>query len=368
MLEDQAAENRVTFFDDGEALFEAMKAAIEGAQKRVWVETFMMVPDRTGRETIQLLSDAAMRGVDVVLLFDQAGSHVTNLGFFRPLEKAGGSVAIFNPLRPWQRWGRRSGPYVRYRDHRKTMIADDVGFCGGHNFSRAYMGPPPHSYYDMSVRLEGPAVTELARVFIDSLEKAGGRRRPLPHPPAIPDGVPVQVVAQDAPHGQRDVTRAWERLMDSATESALLVMAYFAPDTPLCAPLLRAAGRGVSIDLLTVGATDFPFVRWAGETAYEQLLRAGVRIYRLQEPKLHAKAAVVDGQLCMVGSFDVNTFERRNTAEVALVTRDIHLAAGIRGGFQRSLPRCERVLLEEWVNRSRFRRGLDRASWKLLRI
>jgi cardiolipin synthase A/B len=338
-------ENRLAFFDDGEALFEAKKSAIRSAQKRVWIETFMILPDRTGRETIQLLAEAADRGVDVVLLFDQAGSHLTNLGFFRPVEEAGGQVFIFNPLPPWRRWGRRTGPWIRYRDHRKVMVADDTGFCGGHNFTSAYMGEPPHGYYDMSVRIDGPAVKELGRAFVDSVEKAGGGRRPLPDPPAVPGGTAVDIVRQDARQGERGVVETFRAVLDGATRSVQMVMAYFVPDRRLCDPILEAAARGVDVQIMTIGATDFPFVRWAGETAYGDLLRAGVRIFRLTEPKLHAKALVADGATCMVGSFDVNTFERRDTADIAAVATDPALGGAIGDAFRRALPSCREIRL-----------------------
>jgi cardiolipin synthase A/B len=148
--------NRVRLFDDGTLLFQEKSDAIRSARERVWIETFLFTPDDTGRATLRLLCDAAQRGCDVVLLFDQAGSHVTNFGFYRPLVDAGGVVAIFNPLPPWRRYGRRIGSYFKHRDHRKKAVMDDVAFCGGHNFSQSYMGPPPHRFYDMTVKLQGP--------------------------------------------------------------------------------------------------------------------------------------------------------------------------------------------------------------------
>lgn len=367
-LIDRPSVNAVTFFDDGEALFREKAAAIAAARERVWVETFMLAQDRTGREAVGLLADAARRGCDVVLLFDQVGSHVTNLGIFAPVEKAGGRVGIFNPLPQWRRWGRRTGPYITYRDHRKVMVVDDVGFCGGHNFSQAYMGPPPHDYYDMSVKLAGPCVADLAGVFNDSLRKATGETRPPPSPPPVPHGVQVEVRGQDARAGQHGTATAWRELLDAARERAIVVMAYFAPDEQICAPLVRAAERGVDVQFLTIGATDIPFVRWAGETAYDRLLGAGVRIFRLREPKLHAKAVAVDDVLCMVGSYDASTFERRNTAEVAVLARDPQLAAAIRGGFQRSLPRCEEITPAAWRRRSPLRRLAGTLSLRVLRV
>ncbi len=283
--------NRATLFDDGDELYRETLTRIRSAQRRVWVETFLFTPDETGRSILEAMSDAARRGCDVILQFDQLGSHVTNLGAYRGLEDAGGRVAIFNPLPPWRRFGRRFGSWFRNRNHRKIVVIDEVGYCGGHNFSQSYLGPPPQKYYDMTARLEGPAVRELARLFLDSFEQATGETRPLfGGPDPLEGGVPVRVAGLDALRGDRGVMQEYARLLDEARERALLLMAYFVPDGPLLEPLLAAARRGIEIDLRTTGATDFPPVRWAGQHRYQPLLDAGIRIHELQEPMLHAKA------------------------------------------------------------------------------
>ncbi len=361
--------NRATLFDDGEALFEEKAEAVRNARERVWIETFLFTPDKTGQATLELTSEAARRGCDVVLLFDQLGSHVTSLGFHKPLVEAGGRVAIFNPLPLWRRYGRRLGSFLQYRDHRKVVIVDDVGFTGGHNFSRAYMGPPPHHFYDMSVKLEGPCVRDLASVFLDGFRAATGETRPLPARSApLPDGVRAQVHAFDAQRGPDDLVRAYQQALDSSREDALLIFGYFVPDEPLRAPLIAAAERGVRVRLLAAGATDFPFIRWAGQHTFDRLLAAGIRIWQLQEPNLHAKSLVVDGELCMIGSFDVNKYERRNYAEVAVTVHDTALARRIEEGFCSCLERSQEITPADRKQRSLITRAVEWASYRMMRI
>jgi cardiolipin synthase A/B len=360
--------NRVTLFDDGEALFARVCEAMRLSRERIWVETFIFTPDETGRATLDLMADAATRGCDVVLLFDQLGSHVTNLGFYAPIEAAGGSVAVFNPLRPWQRLGRRAGSWFRRRNHRKTIVADDVGFCGGHNFSRSYMGPPPHHFYDMTVMLEGPCVRDAGRLFLDSLGKTTGATRPLPDAlRAQPDGVPVRVLAHDGRRRPSPLVHTYRDLLDGARERVTILMAYFAPDGPLRRPLVRAAERGVDVRLLVAGATDVPVARWAGEHTYDDLLGAGVRIWQLQEPHLHAKAIVVDGEHVLIGTFDINTAQRQHTMEGAVVAQDPALAERVERAFDACLPRSLPIDPARWKERSRFARALEWASHRLLR-
>jgi cardiolipin synthase A/B len=365
--EEGTAGNRVVLLDEGETLFDLTLEAIRRARDRVWIETFLFMPDRTGRAVLDALAEAAARGCDVVLLFDQLGSPVTSLGFYRKVQDAGGTVGIFNPLPPWRRLGSRLGPWLKHRDHRKVVVIDDVGFCGGHNFSAAYMGPPPHRFYDMTLQLEGPAVRELGGLFLESLERTTGETRALPPAgAAAPGGAAVRVLGHDGTRGGSELSEAYARILDGASHRVVLVMAYFIPDQPLREPILRAARRGVQVDLLTTGSTDLPPARWAGQHTYTSLLRAGVRIHELKDPKLHAKAMAVDGELALVGSFDINTFERQNTAEVAVLVRNPRIATAIERGFRSSLPRSEQVTASDWAARSRLRRPLERLSYRLL--
>jgi phosphatidylserine/phosphatidylglycerophosphate/cardiolipin synthase-like enzyme len=92
----------------------------------------------------------------------------------------------------------------------------------------------------------------------------------------------------------------------------------------------------------------------------------GVRIYELQKPMLHAKAMAVDGARGMVGSFDVNVLERRNTREVAVIAEDPLVAAGIEAGFSKGLLHSKTIIPAEWAGRSRMRRLAERLSYRLV--
>jgi cardiolipin synthase A/B len=364
-----SAGNVVVLYDDGHELFQEIALAIRGATRRVWIETFLLTPDEIGRTVIDLAADAAHRGCDVILLFDQAGSHITNLGFFRPVEEAGGRVGIFNALPPWRRYGRRLGSMVRHRDHRKIIVADDVAFCGGHNLSGSYLGPPPVYFYDLSLKLRGPCVRDLARVLLGSFAAATGETRALPPAPTpLRGGVPARALAHDGTRGVHELLDAYHSLLESAREEALLMFAYFLPDEVLRAPILAAAERGVRVTLVTAGDTDVPAVRIAGQHTYDSLLSAGVRIFQLHERNLHAKAMVIDGERSLVGSFDVNQLQRRGTAEVAVLVEDATLAGQLRSTILACAEASEEITTASREKRSRVGRTMEWALYRLARF
>jgi cardiolipin synthase A/B len=92
--------------------------------------------------------------------------------------------------------------------------------------------------------------------------------------------VTVRVAALDTDRGQRSLVEAYTHLLEAARRRAVLLMAYLVPGEPLRRPLLAAARRGVDIEILTTGSTDFPVARWAGQHRYEPLLHAGIRIHK----------------------------------------------------------------------------------------
>ena len=161
--------NRVSVYNDGDDAFEAMWGAIERATRSVRMETYIFEPDAVGVRTLQLLQQAAERGVEVTLIYDSAGSSalLTQYELLAALQRSGATVVQFNPILSWP-WRRR----LLFRNHRKILVVDErIGFTGGMNVGAEYCGKRlggTHEFRDTHLKVEGPAVTDLLRVFEDS--------------------------------------------------------------------------------------------------------------------------------------------------------------------------------------------------------
>ena len=165
--------NRVTVYADGDDAFTAMWAAIEAATQSIRMETYILEPDAIGVRTMQLLADAARRGVDVALIYDSVGSSalLTDWTHISALAETGAVVVQFNPILSWP-WRRR----FLFRNHRKVLVVDErVGFTGGMNIGKEYCGRRlggTAQFRDTHLRVEGPAVFDLLQVFEDSYTEA----------------------------------------------------------------------------------------------------------------------------------------------------------------------------------------------------
>lgn len=360
--------NRLRLLPDGDEAFAEAFERMRQAKERIWLETYILEPDEVGRPTLATLAAAARRGVDVLLIYDRWGSPRMSKALAQTVAEAGGRVALYNPVWPWRRLGKKVGSLL-HRDHRKILIVDDVGYTGGRNVSADYGGPGDEVFYDVTLRLEGPCVRDLASVLLDSYAKATGRRHPLfEAPPPLAGGVPTTVMELHTAGRQRDLDAGVLGLLEAARHTCQLVTPYFVPPRRFLDALLRALRRGVAVEILTAGRSDVPIARAAGRHAYGPLLAAGARIYEMQAPTLHAKTLMVDDCWGLVGSYNVDQYGFRHNLEVGVVAEDPALAAALRAEFKRNMGRSVPYPLEAWRARLPWERLWQWFLFQLARV
>ena len=148
--------------------------------------------------------------------------------------------------------------------------------------------------------------------------------------------------------------------MYAAQERIILVSPYFVPDDSMRYAITTAAQSGLDVQLFVSEIGDQFFVFHAQRSYYEELLRAGVRIFLYSKPTiLHAKHFTIDDQVSVIGSsnLDMRSF-----------TLDLEITVMVRGGsFLTELRAIEddyransrELTLDEWMSRPVYRRVLD---------
>jgi cardiolipin synthase A/B len=97
--------------------------------------------------------------------------------------------------------------------------------------------------------------------------------------------------------------------------------------------------------------TDKRLPQVVGELAYDDLLDAGVRIWRYERSMLHAKVLTVDGVIANVGSANVNSRSLRHDEEIDLVVFDAELTRQLDADFEADRLLARRVDRDEWADR-----------------
>ena len=367
------AGNKVTLLQDGEATYRAMFAAIREARDHVELETYIFEADDIGHRFADALIAKQREGVSVSVIYDAVGALGTPSGFFQPMIDAGIKVLQFNPVNPLTA---KAGWNVNERDHRKLLVVDGrIAFLGGVNISNVYSGgsvksAPRHRrtlpWRDTHLQIEGPVVADYETMYLETWHKQKGQ--PLPQrqyfPPLAVRGKEVVRAIAGAP--DEPVSAIYATLI-SAIENAeteiLMTNAYFAPDPQLRAALKAAVQRGVDVKLILPSATDSSLIFHAGRSYYDELLRAGVKIYERRDVLLHSKTVLVDGVWSTIGSTNLDWRSFLHNQEVNAVVLGADFAAQMRAVFERDLAASDAITLEAWDRRGlgdRLKQGLAR--------
>ena len=335
--------NRVEVFFSGTQAFASMCAAMDSAEREILVESYIWRADATGQIFLRHLAAAAARGVAVKVLADAWGSFGTRSRFWAEMRKRGLEVRLFHPLIPYF-W------YQPFRDHRKILVVDRrVAFTGGMNIADEYgsaqtaAGRGP--WRDTHARVEGPAAREMAVVFSEGWQRAGGALIGYaPLEPPEPGGASILVLDSRPGRGQAESAAVLAAIVAAARHSVWITSAYFAPPKAAIRILADAAHRGVDVRLLLPGPTDVPIVCHAGHGFFEDLLRLGIRIFEYRDAILHGKSLVADGYVSVVGStnFDFRSF--RFNGECNVVILDDATGKTLSQAFRADLEGSEEIL------------------------
>ena len=179
-------------------------------------------------------------------------------------------------------------------------------------------------------------------------------------------GLPRAATLADTPI-RRPVLDFYVRTISTAMREVWIASAYFVPPGRLRAALRAAAIRGVDVRILVPGRSNHAVTAMAGQRFYASLIRNGVRIYRWRGKMMHAKTAVVDGQLGIVGSSNLDYRSLLAAHDLNVVFRDEALGQEMRQMFLADVARSEAVEYTKWIRRPFHLRALSVAASALRR-
>lgn len=346
-----------------------MLEAINAAHDHINIETYIFEDDAIGQRFADALITKQQQGVQVNVIHDSVGTISTPAEFFTRLTDAGINVLEFNPVNPL---ATKVGWDMNQRDHRKLLIVDgDIAFLGGINISSVYSGGSFNlhtkkwradkkqrddqlPWRDTDLQIEGPAVSELQTLFINTWTKQQGE--PLATRNYFPvlkqqgsDVVRIIGSSPDEPHSKIYV--ALILALRSAKTEIWIANAYFVPDPQLMAVLKEAAARGVDVKLVLPGRTDSWLVFNASRAHYTELLTAGVKLYEHRDALLHVKTAVIDGNWSTVGSTNLDWRSFLHNQEVNAVVRGSGFGKKMRVAFMGDIKNSNEITLEKWQQR-----------------
>jgi cardiolipin synthase len=368
--------NAIGLLRNGAEYFPALIAAIDAAEREVWLETYIFADDAAGRAVADALARAARRGATVRVLIDGWGAKLyLSAALEKNLVDGGVQLMKYRPeVAPWQFRSHRMR-----RLHRKLCQIDGrVAFVGGINIIDD-MNTPGHKppRVDFAVEVRGPllpAIVQTMQRVWAIVEIAQLRSSDVPlFPPdmemELAGTQAARFVIRDNLRYRSDIERAYMEGIVAARSEILIATAYFFPGADFRRALIAAAARGVRVTLLLQARVEYKLLHWASRALYGQLLAAGVAIQEYHRSFLHAKVAVIDDRWATVGSSNIDPYSFLMAREANVFVRDPAFADQLRLELLTMIDNGARpVPPQRWAGRARFEKAMSWIAYGIVRV
>jgi len=355
---------------DNAAALRAMTDEIDRATRTVHCEFYILLLDDTTAPFFDALERAQQRGVTVRVLLDHLGN-APYPGYRRTIKRLkamGVQWQLMLPVQPWR--GRFQRPDLR--NHRKILVVDGVvGFTGSQNvvdpgYQRASNRMRGLRWRDHMCRFEGPVVAGLDALFVTDWYSETDEllTREVVAPRAELDGpLDCQVVPSGPGFDEENNLRMFTSLIYAARKRVIICSPYFVPDDSLLYAVTTAAQSGVDVQLFVGSIGDQFLVFHAQRSYYEELLKAGVRIWLYRAPTiLHAKHVTIDDELSVIGSSNMDMRSFSLDLEVSVMVRGGRFLEQLRAIEQNYRENSTELTLEQWQKRPWIRAAFDNVA------
>lgn len=352
--------NTAEILNGGEETFESIFEALEKATKFIHLQYYIFSEGELTSRFHDIFERKIKEGVEVRLIYDSFGSFSFRGKTIKRFREIGVKAYPMMPIR----FGNLLFT-LNYRNHRKIVVIDGkVGFTGGVNVSDKYIKPISDLgiWEDLHVKIEGPAVNSLHRIFIKDYHFAGEEdllisEKYLPKMGAQGDHI-VQIAASGPDSKQPAIMQQYIDMINLAEKCICIANPYFIPGISVLQALKIAALSGIEIKILVPGESDSKMAKFSMFSRFEDLLEVGVQIY-LRPDFSHSKMILIDGEISSVGSgnFDYRSFE--HNFETNALLYDKELTGQIQKEFDNLCLETSSLDYEEFKNRSLWRKLLE---------
>lgn len=341
--------NTVQPLINGDETFDAIERSLKQAQEYIHMEYFSVASDKLGHQIKDLLLARVRDGVKVRMMYDAVGSWHMDRAYADELRKGGIELQAFMPM-AFARF--RSG--INHRDHRKIIVVDGKeGFLGGLNIGDMYKGEDPKMGFwrDTHIKITGEAVKELNRVFLSHWAQCCGKTldfKPFlsAQAEAAADLTPLQIATSGPGQNFRAIADGYFHMITSAQKRIWITTPYLVPGSSIFNALAIAAQSGIDVRIIIPSKADHTLVFWASQFNTDQLLQSGVRIFSYQKGFIHAKTAVMDGQIVSVGTANLDVRSLEINYEVQAFIQSESVARQFEETFLNDLTQCKEETLE----------------------
>ncbi len=344
--------NHVELLIDGQATFSAIFDAIDKAEHYILIEFFIVRDDDTGNRLKDHLIAKAAAGIKIFFLYDEVGSKKLGTQYILKLRRAG-----INMLPFWTTRGIRNRFQINFRNHRKIVVVDGrVAFVGGHNVGDEYLGFSTEfgHWRDTHVRIKGPGVQAVQVTFIEDWYWSAQDRPDveLASEPE-PAGDMNAIVLPSGPASRLEVcSLMFVQLINQAEKRLWIASPYFVPDAAVSTALQLAALRGIDIRIMLPLKPDHMLVYLASYSCLYQFPFPNIRFFRYEDGFMHQKVVLVDDDLALVGTANIDNRSLYLNFEIGILVHDTVFAGEVEKMLETDFLKCRESGIADFKNKS----------------
>src|SRR5690606_10651055 len=112
---------------------------------------------------------------------------------------------------------------------------------------------------------------------------------------------------------------------------------------------------GLQVQILVPGESDSKMVNAAARSYYTELLKYGVRIFLYEKGFVHAKTMVIDDDLAIVGSANMDYRSFDLNFEVNALIYSHGISKQLEDHFMEDLKHASEINAIDWLNRPKYK-------------
>ncbi|AHG60109.1 cardiolipin synthase [Buchnera aphidicola] len=342
------------------------------ARKNIEMVFYIWKPGGIADDVAIALIESAKRGIRCRLMLDSAGS----IEFFRSpwvdrMRKSGIQVVEALKVSLFRIFLRR----LDVRQHRKIILIDNyITYSGSMNLVDPYLFKKSSGigqWIDLMTRIEGPIAATIGIIYSCDWEiETGFKILPqLPNRNLLENKsnreTSIQVIASGPGFPENMIHQALLTAIYSARNELIMTTPYLVPSEDLLHAICTAAQRGVKVSIIIPLYHDSILVKWASRVFFSELLEAGVKIYQFKKGLLHSKSILVDRQLSLIGTANLDMRSLWLNFEITLVIDDSHFGQNL--SFIQNQYISDSQLLDKkvWSMRAYWTRILEKIFYFL---
>ncbi|OCG41035.1 cardiolipin synthase [Gilliamella sp. Fer1-1] len=358
--------NHIELLSETNVIFDRLIDDINQATSNIEMVFYIWNEGGRADDVEQALIQASKRGVICRLMVDSAGSrHFIQTNASKRMRDAGIIIVEALQVNLLRFMFRR----LDLRQHRKVAIIDNyISYTGSMNIvDPRFFKQNKHvgEWVDIMVRMSGPVTTLMGAIYACDWELETGKHLALPQitdfaePPEDKKHI-MQLIPSGPGYTENMIHQVLLTAIYSAQEQIIFTTPYLVPSDDILHAVCTAAQRGVEVIIIIPKNNDSLMVKWASRAFFSELLNGGVKLYQFNDNLLHTKSVLIDNQLSLVGTVNLDMRSLWLNFEITTVIDDAEFANSLADLLQKYLSNSDQIKAEKWNQRPIWQRVTER--------